>query len=303
MDYSVIDRLEGRPGICVLRDEPMAGHTTFRIGGPADRFVTVSDETALAQVLSAVKEAGLPRFLLGNGSNLLVADAGYRGVVIALGGDFKQIEPEEDGRTLRCGAGASLASLCKAARDYGLSGLEFAWGIPGSAGGAVYMNAGAYGGEMKDVLVSATAVSGQGEKRNYSGEELALSYRHSVFSGGESIITSLRVRLSPAPVEDIQRRMNELLSRRREKQPLEFPSAGSTFKRPEGYFAAALIEQCGLKGYTIGGAQVSLKHSGFLINTGQATCREMIALIEHVRYVVEEWTGVRLETEIEFLGM
>ena len=303
MDYSVIDRFAGQSGFDVRCDEPMAQHTTFKIGGPADRFITVHNEQALAELLKAVKDAAVPYFILGNGSNLLVSDAGYRGVVITLGGEFKEMTLEEDGCTIRCGAGAMLSALCKFALDHSLSGLEFAWGIPGSTGGAVYMNAGAYGGEMKDVLVSASAVTADGDLKTILAEELDLSYRHSVFSGGTDIVTSLRMKLATADPEEIRAKMNDLMGRRRDKQPLEYPSAGSTFKRPVGYFAAALIEQCGLKGVSVGGAQVSAKHSGFVINTGDATAQDVLDLIAHVRRVVNEQTGVTLETEVEFLGM
>lgn len=301
--YEKIDALRTISGCTVLVDEPMSAHTSFRIGGPADRFVCVENQEALKKVLETIAEEQLPLFVLGKGSNLLVADEGFRGVVLSLEGDFKQITLDNDGVTIRCGAGASLSSLCKFARDHALSGLEFAWGIPGSAGGAAYMNAGAYGGEMKDVLTSVQAVSLDGREKTLYADELDLSYRHSVFTGGTDIITFVCLRLVPSKVEQIQSRMNELILRRKEKQPLEFASAGSTFKRPEGYFAAALIEQCGLKGYTIGGAQVSFKHSGFIINTGNATCKEVLALIAHVQYVVEEQAHVRLQTEVEFLGL
>lgn len=301
--YEKIDALRNISGCTVLVDEPMSAHTSFRIGGPADRFVCVENQEALKKVLETIAEEQLPLFVLGKGSNLLVADEGFRGVVLSLEGDFKQITLDNDGVTIRCGAGASLSSLCKFARDHALSGLEFAWGIPGSAGGAAYMNAGAYGGEMKDVLTSVQAVSLGGREKTLYADELDLSYRHSVFTGGTDMITFVCLRLVPSKVEQIQSRMNELILRRKEKQPLEFASAGSTFKRPEGYFAAALIEQCGLKGYTIGGAQVSFKHSGFIINTGNATCKEVLALIAHVQYVVEEQAHVRLQTEVEFLGL
>ena len=303
MDYSVIDRLNGLSGLEVRCDEPMAQHTTFKIGGPADRFLTVRTEEALTELMKALQTSALPYFILGNGSNLLVADAGYRGVVISLGGDFKSVSLEDDGCTIRCGAGVMLSALCKFAEENELSGLEFAWGIPGTAGGAVYMNAGAYGGEMKDVLVSASSVTANGEQKVFTAEELDLSYRHSVFSGGTDIITSLRVKLAKGNVEEIREKMSDLIGRRRDKQPLEYPSAGSTFKRPVGYFAAALIEQCGLKGVSVGGAQVSEKHSGFVINTGGATAQDVLDLIAHVQQVVKTQTGVSLETEVEFLGM
>ena len=303
MDYSVIDRFAGQSGFEVRCGEPMSLHTTFKIGGPADRFVTVHNEAALAELLKAAKAAEIPCFILGNGSNLLVSDAGYRGVVVTLGGEFKEMVLEEDGCTVRCGAGAMLSALCRFAAEHSLSGLEFAWGIPGCTGGAVYMNAGAYGGEMKDVLVSASAVAENGEVKEVPAGELDLSYRHSVFSGGTDIVTSLRVKLTPADPEEIRAKMNELMGRRRDKQPLEYPSAGSTFKRPAGYFAAALIEQCGLKGVSVGGAQVSTKHSGFVINTGSATAQDVLDLIAYVQRVTMEQTGVALETVVELSGM
>lgn len=298
--FASFDRLCEELGCEVSREEPMSRHTTFKVGGPADRFVTVTGEDQLSRVLRLLSGEGIPYFLLGNGSNLLVSDRGYRGAVVSLGGDFRKVTLENG--AVRCGAGASLSSLCAFARDHSLTGLEFAWGIPGTAGGAAYMNAGAYGGEMRNVLASCRHVLPNGETGRFIGEELKLSYRRSAYTGTLLAITSLELTLEPGDREQISARMEELMARRKSKQPLEYPSAGSTFKRPEGYFAAALIEECGLKGFTLGGAQVSEKHSGFVINRDGATCADILALIEHVKSEVRRRKGVELECEVKFLG-
>ncbi len=283
------------------RDEPMARHTTFKIGGPADLLVTAETLSQLRGILAAGRELELPVQILGNGSNLLVSDKGIRGVVIQLAGDFMTVKKE--GNTgICCGAGASLASACIFARDNDLTGLEFAWGIPGSAGGAAYMNAGAYGGEMKDVLCSCEHMTPEGELVTLKGEELNLSYRHSAYSGGKNVILFLHMELEKGHHSAIAARMEELMNRRKEKQPYEMPSAGSIFKRPEGYFAGTLIEQCGLKGCSVGGAQVSPKHAGFIVNTGGATCRDVQALIERIQETVLRETGVSLECEVRACG-
>ena len=277
---------------------PLRDYTTFQIGGPARVMVTPSSEEQLAAICR--ERDSLPLFFLGRGSNLLVSDAGYDGIVVVLGKEFARIRQEEN--LLVCEAGASLNRVCRTARDLGLSGLEFAFGIPGTVGGAVYMNAGAYGGEMKDVLLWAEHLDGKGNLCRVPAEELDLSYRHSRYSGSRDCIVRAAFRLTPGDSAEISARMEELMARRREKQPLEYPSAGSTFKRPEGAFAAALIEQCGLKGVSVGDAAVSEKHSGFLINRGNATCADMEALIARVQQVVAEQTGYRLETEVQRLG-
>lgn len=238
---------------------------------------------------------------LGNGSNLLVSDKGIRGVVIRLAGDFAKVARE--GKTgICCGAGATLASACVFARDNDLTGLEFAWGIPGSAGGAAYMNAGAYGGEMKDVLRSCEHMTPDGKIEILSGEEMRLSYRRSAYTGGENVILFLHMQLEKGHHSAIASQMEELMNRRREKQPYDMPSAGSVFKRPEGYFAGTLIEQCGLKGKTVGGAQVSPKHAGFIVNTGGATCRDVQELIAMIQERVLRETGVQLECEVRACG-
>lgn len=288
-------------GCRCLRQEPMSLHTTFRIGGPADLFVTVENLRQLREIAAACREQEVPIQLLGNGSNLLVSDSGIRGVVIRLSGDFARVARE--GETgICCGAGATLASACVFARDNNLTGLEFAWGIPGSAGGAAYMNAGAYGGEMKDVLRSCEHMTPDGKIEICTGEELALSYRRSAYTGGENVILFLHMQLEKGHHSAIASQMEELMNRRREKQPYDMPSAGSIFKRPEGYFAGTLIEQCGLKGKTVGGAQVSPKHAGFIVNTGGATCKDVQTLIAQIQETVKKETGVQLECEVRVCG-
>lgn len=279
----------------------MSRHTTFQIGGPADRFITVETLPQLKGLVKALGQEGLPFLLLGKGSNLLVGDRGFRGAVLLLSGDFKKVEQREEG-LLRAGAGASLASVCAFARERGLSGLEFAWGIPGSAGGAAYMDAGAYGGEMKDVVERVCHLTPQGEEGSARGEELQFSYRRSRYTGGREIITFVEYRLQPGDPAQIAAKMEELMARRKEKQPYDMPSAGSVFKRPQGAFAAALIEECGLKGRRVGGAQVSEKHAGFIVNTGGATCADVLALIRQIQEEVYEKRGIRLETEVRVTG-
>ncbi len=277
--------------------EPLEKHTTFKIGGPCDIMAFPSETEQIAAILQECRNQDLPCYILGKGSDLLIADEGLPGVVIKLGERFSRIEVGEN--EIICEAGASLAAVCRAAYEHGLSGMEFAWGIPGTVGGALFMNAGAYGGEMKDVVVGAEHITDRGDVETVSAEKLQLRYRHSFYADHPGYcITKLYLRLSPAPKETIKEKMYDLMERRKTKQPLEFPSAGSTFKRPEGYFAAALIEQCGLKGRSVGDAQVSEKHSGFIINRGNATCRDVEALIRIVRDEVERQTGCRLECEV-----
>lgn len=296
-----IEQRANELGCRCLRQEPMALHTTFRIGGPADLFLTVENLRQLREMAAACREQEIPMMFLGNGSNLLVSDKGIRGVVIRLAGDFAKVARE--GKTgICCGAGATLASACVFARDNDLTGLEFAWGIPGSAGGAAYMNAGAYGGEMKDVLRSCEHMTPDGKIEILSGEEMRLSYRRSAYTGGENVILFLHMQLEKGHHSAIASQMEELMNRRREKQPYDMPSAGSVFKRPEGYFAGTLIEQCGLKGKTVGGAQVSPKHAGFIVNTGGATCRDVQELIAMIQERVLRETGVQLECEVRACG-
>lgn len=282
----------------VLENEPLSKYTTFKIGGIASALIIVDTVADLSELFTKCSEYGVPNFVIGNGSNLLINDDGYNGIVFKLDGDFKNITlVDED--TIKCGAGVTLARLCKFALDHNLSGLEFAWGIPGSVGGAVFMNAGAYTGEMKDVVVSSSYIAPNGVLGTLAAEDMELSYRHSVYSDNKYIIGSVLVKLKKDDHDLIRNRMDDFMTRRRDKQPLEFPSAGSVFKRPEGHFAGGLIEQCGLKGTRIGGAQVSEKHAGFIINKGGATCEDVVNLVRHIQDVVSKETGVELECEIK----
>lgn len=279
-----------------ITDEPMKAHTTFKIGGAADILITVNGVEELRAAVKACRDTCVPYMILGKGSNLLISDDGIEGAVIALDGDFKELTV--DGDTITSGAGAALSKLCTAALENGLAGLEFAYGIPGTVGGAVYMNAGAYGGETKDVCIEATYMTPDGEIGSYTDAELDFSYRHSVFKHNHNIILFSKYKLTPDDTEAIKARMDDYLNRRRTKQPLEYPSAGSVFKRPAGAFAGTLIEQCGLKGRTVGGAQVSEKHAGFIINIGGATCNDVTDLVRLVQDTVKTQTGYELECEI-----
>ena len=286
-------------GIPFRENEPLAAHCTFKIGGPAQLFVQPQTEQQLCSAAALCKEQAVRYYLLGNGSNILFADEGFAGVVIdiaALGSDIAV-----EGNMLTAGAGVRLAALCRAALEHGLSGLEFAYGIPGTVGGAVYMNAGAYGGEMKDVLTVVRYLTAEGEVVQASAAELDLSYRHSIFEENGGCILSAQFALQPGNAADIRAKMDELMAKRADKQPLDKPSAGSTFKRPKGHFAGTLIDQCGLKGLTVGGAQVSEKHAGFLINRGGATFADMAELIRQVQQRVLEETGVTLEPEVKIV--
>lgn len=296
-DYSVLDAALNAANIRYKVDEPMRLHTTFRIGGPADRYIIVENSEALQTVLRALKQADVPYLTLGNGSNMLVPDEGLRGAVLSLEGEFKQIALKEDGKIL-CGSGASLAALCSFARSNTLTGLEFAWGIPGAVGGALYMNAGAYGGEMKQVVTRVFYVDEDGRAGVYAGDELCYGYRQSVFMGTKKVITKAEFELQHGVEAEITALMDDLMQRRKSKQPVELPSAGSVFKRPEGHFAGALIEQCGLKGCTVGGACVSEKHAGFIVSIDHASCADVEALIAHIQDVVLKETGVMLEPEV-----
>ncbi len=281
------------------REEPMSAHTTFRIGGKADLFLKPAAEENLRGALLTARENDIPCFYLGGGSNLLVSDFGIHGAVIYTGG-FSDLSLL-DGCVIECGAGARLSKLCSFALENSLSGCEFAWGIPGTVGGAVYMNAGAYGGEMKDVILSVRHMTPDGEIEEVPAESLKLGYRSSVYSKNKNIILSAKLKLHPGDKNEIREKMDDLIERRKEKQPIDMPSAGSTFKRPEGNFAGTLIEQCGLKGASVGGAMVSEKHAGFIVNTGDATCSEVLRLIEKVRDTVLEKSGVLLEPEVRVI--
>ena len=278
-------------------NEPLSAHCTFKIGGPADVFVQPETEEQLCRVIALCKACDVKYYLLGNGSNILFADEGFSGVVIDVSALDAEIAVEDT--VLTAGAGVRLAALCKAALKHGLSGLEFAYGIPGTVGGAVYMNAGAYGSELKDVLESVTFLDSDLQLRTLPAADLAMGYRTSIFEQNPDwCILSATVVLHRGDGAAVLARMQELLGKRREKQPLEWPSAGSTFKRPQGAFAGKLIEDCGLRGFTVGGAQISEKHCGFVINRGGATCADVVALTEQVRQIVEARTGFVLEREI-----
>lgn len=278
----------------------MSRHTSFAIGGPAEIFVQPASESEILQAVRWAKEAQVPFFVMGNGSNLLVSDEGFSGMILQIGKNFQEITVE--GTEILVQAGALLSRTARAAYQAGLTGLEFAAGIPGSTGGAVAMNAGAYGGEIKDVLVDARVLTPEGEILTLTAEELALGYRHSCIFEKEYIVLSARFSLKEGEPEAIKAQMDELAAARREKQPLEFPSAGSTFKRPEGHFAGKLIQDAGLKGYTVGGAQVSEKHSGFVINRGGATAAEVLFLIKQVQKKVKAQFSVTMKPEVRFVG-
>ena len=287
---------------CEVRNqEPMRKHTTFKIGGPADLFIVVNEVGALKAVYGAAKELGVPCMVIGKGSNLLINDSGIRGAVIQLGGSFHNITLKEN-NVLEVGAGASLATVCGYALQQSLAGLEFAWGIPGSVGGAAFMNAGAYGEEMKDVVVSCTHMTANGEIETWTADQLQFAYRHSVYQETKAIVLSVTFQLKAGDKQEIKAKMDDLLGRRKEKQPLEFPSAGSVFKRPVGHFAGTLIEQCGLKGMLVGGAMVSPKHAGFIVNAENATCQNVLDLVDLIQKTVKEQTGVILECEIRAIG-
>ena len=284
----------------VLANEPMASHTTFRIGGPADYFVMPETVEELRKVLTLCKEENVPYFILGNGSNLLVGDKGFRGVVIQLYKNFDGLEIE--GTKVTAKSGAMLIRVAKEAGKAGLTGLEFASGIPGTIGGAMVMNAGAYGGEMKDVVRAVTVLTKDGEIKTLTGEEMNFRYRGSVVEDKGYIVLEAVMELTEGNLEEILGRMDELSIQRRTKQPIEYPSAGSTFKRPEGYFAGKLIQDADLRGYQVGGAQVSEKHCGFVINAGGATAADVMQLMKDVSEKVNEQFGVTLEPEVKRIG-
>lgn len=295
---NLIEQLQ-KAGIPLAEQEPMTRRTTFGIGGPA-LLLRPRSRAELQAAMTLCREAGEEPFILGRGSNLLVSDSGISRPVIQLDGDFTAITRE--GNTLRCGAGASLIAVCRAAAENSLSGIEWGYGIPGSLGGGVYMNAGAYGGEMKDILTEVTFLDEAGEYRTLPAAELSLSYRHSIFEDRPgTVIVGAVLTLTPGDPAAIRAAMEDYMSRRREKQPLEYGSAGSTFKRPVGNYASALVDQCGLKGLSVGGAEVSRKHAGFIINRGGATAADVRELIAEVQRIVREKTGYTLECEIKFV--
>ena len=284
----------------ILIDELMSRHTTFRVGGPADFFVTPKAKEEVRDVIRICKEAGMPYYIIGNGSNLLVSDAGYRGVIVQIYKEMNEVKVEGD--LVKAQAGALLSGIAAKALGAELSGFEFASGIPGTIGGACVMNAGAYGGEMKDVLESVTVLTGEGKIIELGRNELELGYRTSVIAKKGYIVLGAVLKLERGDGEKIKTYMDELKEKRVTKQPLEYPSAGSTFKRPEGYFAGKLIEDAGLRGFQVGGAQVSEKHCGFVINRDYATAADIMELMRQVQIRVKENSGVDLEPEVKRLG-
>ncbi len=280
--------------------EPMSRHTTFRAGGPADYYVEPETRQELAAVLDLCRQWGMPYYILGNGSNLLVGDKGYRGVMVALGKPWAEVEAE--GCKIRAGAGALLSSAARLALKENLTGMEFASGIPGTVGGAVVMNAGAYGSELSDVLGQVMALTPEGQVQRFSSAELELGYRTSCVCSRRYVVLEAEFILSVGEGAAIRQRMEELAARRRARQPLEYPSAGSTFKRPPGYFAGKLIQEAGLSGFSVGDAQVSEKHCGFVINRGEAAASDILMVCREVQSRVLEYSGVELELEVKLLG-
>lgn len=295
----IIDFLE-ESNIDYRENESMKMHTTFRIGGNAALFIIPDSEEKLQKLICFLNSVDIKPIIVGNGSNLLVKDEGIDNVVIHPCGDLDFVRSIDE-TTIESGAGTSLASVCKYALSKGLTGLEFAYGIPGSIGGAVYMNAGAYGGQMSDVVKCVKHIEKDGKIGLVDAKDLAFGYRTSVYGTNEAVITSVTIKLQKGNSEEISSKMNELMQRRIDKQPLSYPSAGSVFKRPEGYFAGALIEQSGLKGKKIGGAQVSEKHAGFIVNAGDATCKDVLDLVDLCCKTVKEKFGVTLEREIKLI--
>lgn len=281
-------------------NEPMKNHTTFRIGGPADCLLKISNSEQLAKVLHYLYQIGRPFFILGNGSNLLVGDLGYRGIVLQICGQMNAIRVE--GNVIIAQAGALMSQVAKAAYEHGLTGLEFASGIPGTVGGGVVMNAGAYGGEMKQVVQSVVVLDKESNKLELNNETMEFGYRTSAIKNHSFIVTEVVFELIPGNKDEIKLKMDELSGKRRAKQPLEYPSAGSTFKRPDGYYAGELIMNAGMQGYSIGGAKVSDKHCGFVINTGNACAADVFQLIKEVQRTVKDKFQVRLEPEVIMLG-
>lgn len=284
----------------ILIDEPMKNHTSFKVGGPVDLLLTPRTEQEIKEVLLLLTVEGIPFYIMGNGSNLLVSDNGFKGAVIKVYDNFKNYSIQDN--IINAESGILLSTLSKVALNNNLSGLEFASGIPGTLGGAITMNAGAYGGEMKDILISAHVIDKSGHIFEIVNGDLQLGYRTSAIEKQDLIVLSSKMKLTPCPYDEIKTRMDDLDYKRKSKQPLEWPSAGSTFKRPEGHFAGKLIEDSNLRGYQLGGAQISDKHCGFVINKDNATASDIINLICHVQKVVHEKYGILLDTEVKQLG-
>ncbi len=293
-----LEKFVPRGDICL--QEPMQKHTTFRIGGPADCFVQIENKEQLIRLQRYLKQLGMPFFILGNGSNLLVSDKGYQGIVLQIGQKMSKIEV--NGNVITAQAGAAMSQVARAALEHGLAGLEFASGIPGTIGGGVVMNAGAYDGELSGVVTQVNVVNSEGECMELENDSMEFGYRTSSIRNNSFTVTEVILKLEEGDREQIRAKMEELAARRREKQPLEYPSAGSTFKRPRGNFAGKLIMDAGLRGFQIGGAKVSEKHCGFIVNTGNATAEDVRDVISEVRKQVKERFHVDLEPEILFLG-
>lgn len=300
-DYKEIYTYATELGCKAAYNEPMSAHTSFKIGGEAALFIVPKDSDSLKSVIKRCKECLARVIILGNGSNMLFADGKIDAVVISMCLESAEVSYLGAGR-IKSDAGVSLMRVCRLALSNSLSGLEFAYGIPGSVGGAVYMNAGAYGGEIKDIIEKCEYLTPQGEIKVMNKDDMHLGYRKSIFSENLGVVLSATFALKDGNAEEIKLKMDDFMSRRKSKQPLEYPSAGSVFKRPEGYFAGALIEECSLKGYSIGGAQVSEKHAGFIINKGSASAKDVMDLIEYIKDKVLKEKGVKLEPEIKLIG-
>ena len=299
INFTALEEKTKKYGCQVIKNAELKNFTTFKIGGTCPILIKLNSAEASKELISFAKKGQIPYHIFGKGSNLIVSDKGFNGVVFVMGNDFSNAIC--DGDIITCDAGLSLISLCKLALENELSGLEFAYGIPGTVGGAVYMNAGAYGGEIKDVLQFVTALDNDGNIVTLQASNLNLSYRNSIFMTNGFTILTVAFKLSKDNKDAIKMRMDELMQRRIDKQPLEFPSAGSTFKRPKGSYASLLIDECGLKGYAVGDAAVSTKHAGFVINKGNATFADLMNLIDDVKNIVKEKTGFELECEPEII--
>lgn len=297
----IYEKLSGAAAV-VKRNEALSGYTTFKVGGPADVLVEPGSVDELRAVMDIIRSVGAPYVVLGNGSNVLVKDAGFRGVVVIIGDGMSSVDVDADACTVKAGAGAMLGEAARAAARESLTGLEFASGIPGSIGGGVFMNAGAYGGELSQVITGVDALMPDGSIRSFNADELDFGYRHSAFYENDGIIVSAEMKLEHGDINEINEKMKALNRKRVEKQPLNFPSAGSTFKRPEGYFAGKLIQDAGCQGMSVGGALVSQKHAGFIVDKGGASAQDILDLIKLVQMRVMEEFGVELETEVRIIG-
>lgn len=299
MSYENIISIAKQLGCSYQADVPMKNYVTMRVGGNADLLIKPDSADSLCDLVKALNNENIPYYVLGNGSNVIFSDEGYRGAILLISNDFASLSVSCD--TIKCDAGVTLSKLCQTALENSLSGLEFAWGIPGTVGGAVYMNAGAYGGEISQVISSCTYLDEEMNIVTVKAEDMDLSYRHSMFTDTKKIILSAEFKLQKGDKAEIKAAMDEKMTARRTKQPLEYPSSGSTFKRPVGGYASKLIEDCGLKGTTVGGAQVSTKHSGFVINIGNATCDDILELIKVIKKTVFDETGIELEEEVKII--